>query len=49
MGMKGRMDGWVGRAGKGDTLEAAESLICREERYNDFQTNVEFKVLYLAE
>lgn len=32
MGMKVRMEGWAGRAGKGDTLEAAESLICSEKR-----------------
>lgn len=32
MGMKARMEGWAGRAGTGDTLEAAESLICGEER-----------------
>lgn len=43
MGMKVRTVGWGGRAGRGDTLEAAESLICEGENQNKFSMNVEFK------
>lgn len=32
LGMMARMEGWAGRAGRGDTLEAAESVTCGEER-----------------
>lgn len=36
MGMKVKLrtEGWVGRAGRGDTLEADEPSTCREGRFN---------------